>query len=106
MRSQLLSACWQYGVKLCRGEVADPVPGYTRALRIALRCIVRGREELAARIAATNPTARSIWAEAFDWSKTFGLTPSGRGTWLRTGLQPTRFRGFESCRPERQPRKG
>lgn len=65
MRSQLLNACWQYGVKLCKGEAIDPVPGYTRALRIALRCIVRGHKELAAKIAATNPTARSIWADAF-----------------------------------------
>ncbi|HNW10784.1 MAG TPA: hypothetical protein PKI71_05405 [Candidatus Rifleibacterium sp.] len=50
---------------MCRGEATDPTPGHTRALRIALRCIVRGRAELAARIAATNPTAKTIWAEAF-----------------------------------------
>lgn len=65
MRNRLLNACWQYGVKMCRGEATDPTPGHTRALRIALRCIVRGRAELAARIAATNPTAKTIWAEAF-----------------------------------------
>ena len=62
-RNRILNAAYHYGVLCCRGE-AEPAPGYIRAIRLALRCVRRGRFNLAARVAQSNPTSHQIWTEA------------------------------------------
>lgn len=64
MKNRLLNASWQHGVRVCRNE-ADPLPARgLKTIKVALRCIRKGKFNLAGKVMQSNEAAAQIWREA------------------------------------------